>query len=106
MIIIDRALAACAADGRPVRVGMIGAGFMGRGVANQIVNSVPGLRLAAIANCHVEAARRAYLEAGVDAAREVTSVAALERALDSGHAAVCADALLLAGAGNSTCCST
>ena len=31
---------------------MIGAGFMARGIANQIVNSVPGMRLVAIANRH------------------------------------------------------
>ena len=42
MIIVDRALAAREAEGRPIRVGMVGAGFMGRGLANQIVNSRPG----------------------------------------------------------------
>jgi predicted homoserine dehydrogenase-like protein len=42
MIIVDRLLRQREADGKPVRVGMIGAGFMARGVANQIVNSVPG----------------------------------------------------------------
>ena len=29
-------------EGRPIRVGMVGAGFMGQGLTNQIVNSVPG----------------------------------------------------------------
>ena len=50
MIIVDRLLRQREADGKPVRVGMVGAGFMARGVANQIVNSVPGMRLVAIAN--------------------------------------------------------
>ena len=50
MIIVDNALKARAASGKPIQVGMIGAGFMGRGIANQMVNSVPGMRLAAIAN--------------------------------------------------------
>ena len=39
MIIVDRALQARAAAGNPIKVGMIGAGFMGRGIANQIINS-------------------------------------------------------------------
>ncbi len=42
MIIVDNALQAREAQGKPIRVGMIGAGFMGRGLANQIVNSRPG----------------------------------------------------------------
>ena len=33
------------AEGRPIRVGCIGAGFMGQGLTNQIVNSVPGMRM-------------------------------------------------------------
>ncbi len=45
MIIVDTALQAREAEGKPIRVGMIGAGFMAHGLANQIVNSVPGMRL-------------------------------------------------------------
>ena len=100
MIIVDRALEARAAAGRPIRVGMIGAGFMGRGVANQIVNSVPGMELVAVSNRGVAAARRAYAEAGVAEVVEVTSVAALEDAIGRGRPAVTADALLLCAAGN------
>ena len=43
MFIVDRALEKRASERRPVRVAMVGAGFMARGVANQIVNSVPGM---------------------------------------------------------------
>ena len=50
MIIVDRALQARAEAGNPVRVGMIGAGFMGRGIANQIINSVPGMELVGSGN--------------------------------------------------------
>jgi predicted homoserine dehydrogenase-like protein len=60
MVIIDNALRAREAEGRPIRVGMIGAGFMGRGLANQIVNSSIGMRLVAIYNRHVEGAFSAY----------------------------------------------
>ena len=41
MIIVDRLLAQRAEQHRPIQVGMVGAGFMARGIANQIVNSVP-----------------------------------------------------------------
>ena len=50
MIIVDTALKKRAAEGRPVKVALVGAGFMARGVANQIVNSVPGMKLVAISN--------------------------------------------------------
>ena len=49
MILVDTALAAREADDRPLRVGFVGAGFMGHGLANQITNSTPGMRVAAIA---------------------------------------------------------
>ena len=39
MIIVDQALERREAEGRPIRVALVGAGFMGRGVANQIINS-------------------------------------------------------------------
>ena len=48
MILIDRALQRREREGRPIRVGMIGAGFMARGLANQIINTTPGMRMAAI----------------------------------------------------------
>ena len=65
MIIVDRALERREAEGRPIRVALVGAGFMGRGVANQIINSTTGMRLVAIANRTLAQAERAYREAGV-----------------------------------------
>jgi predicted homoserine dehydrogenase-like protein len=35
VIIVDNALEAREREGRPIRIGMIGAGFMGQGLANQ-----------------------------------------------------------------------
>ena len=103
MIIVDRALQAREAAGQPIRVGMIGAGFMGRGVANQIINSVPGMRLAAVANRTLGNARRAYTEAGVESVREVSTQDALEDALRAGQPAITEDALLLCRAANLDC---
>jgi predicted homoserine dehydrogenase-like protein len=99
MIIVDRALRARAEEGRPIRVAMIGAGFMGRPIANQIIHSVPGMELVAISNRHLDAARRCYLDAGVEAVEVVHTVAALENAVRRGRAAITEDAMLLCRAG-------
>ncbi len=95
MIIVDRALQARAEALNPIKVGMIGAGFMGRGIANQITNSVPGMKLVAIANRNVDAAGRAYLEAGVENYKVVSSVGELENAIANDGYAVTDDAMLL-----------
>jgi predicted homoserine dehydrogenase-like protein len=95
MIIIDNALKARAAVGNPIKVGMIGAGFMGRGIANQIINSVPGMELVAIFNRSVDGAKRAYVEAGIEDIQVVSSVSELEDAIASGKYAVTEDAKVL-----------
>ncbi len=95
MIVVDKALQECLATGNPVRVGMIGAGFMGRGIANQIINSVPGMELVAIANRHLEGAKRAYEEAGIEEVQKVETTTALEEAISQGTYAITEDAKLL-----------
>jgi predicted homoserine dehydrogenase-like protein len=95
MFIVDTALKARHEAGNPVRVGMIGAGFMGRGVANQMLNSVPGMELVAISNRNVDTAKRAYQEAGVENAKVVSTVTDLENSIASGGYAVTDDPMLL-----------
>ncbi|MBW4445684.1 MAG: Gfo/Idh/MocA family oxidoreductase [Spirirestis rafaelensis WJT71-NPBG6] len=95
MIIVDRALQARAEAGKPVKVAMIGAGFMGRGIANQIANSVPGMELVAIFNRQIDAAKRAYSEAGIENVQVVSTVTQLEDAIARGEYAVTEDAMLL-----------
>lgn len=97
MVIVDNALKARAEQGNPVRVGMIGAGAMGQGIANQIINSVPGMELVAISNRTVERAVTAYAEAG-RTCLEVSSQTELEAAIVKGQPAVTGDAMLLARA--------
>lgn len=87
MIIVDTALRKCEEQNNPVKVAMIGAGFMGRGVALQIVNSVPGMRLVAIANRNIEKAERAYSEAGAESVR-VNSKTELEHNISKGKYSV------------------
>ena len=47
---IDTVLQEREFNGRPIRVGMIGAGATGRAIALQLATPVPGMRLSAIAN--------------------------------------------------------
>ncbi|MEO0430685.1 MAG: Gfo/Idh/MocA family oxidoreductase [Cyanobacteria bacterium J06656_5] len=100
MIIVDTALKARAEAGNPVRIGMIGAGFMGRGIANQIIHSVPGMELVAVFSRRLDGAKRAYQEAGVDHIQTVSTVAELEDAITNGTPAVTEDASLLCKAEN------
>lgn len=99
MIIVDKALEARQRDGAPIRVGMVGAGFMGRGIALQILNHVPGMELVAISNRSVKGAIRAYAEADRNEVKPVDTLAQLERALSAGRAAVTEDAMLLCQTG-------
>lgn len=103
MIIVDTALAKRAAEGRPIRVGMFGAGFMARGIANQIANSVPGMSLVAIANRGPETARRAFEEAGRGPAETVSTVGALQDCIHRGQPAVTQDPFLLCDAEGIDC---
>ncbi len=98
MILIDNALKKRQASGNPIRVGLVGAGFMGRGVALQICRYVPGMVLAAVANRTVAQARRAYAEAGELDVRQVETLDALEDCIRRGQPAITDDALLLSRA--------
>lgn len=99
MLILDTALAKRAAENRPIRVGLVGAGFMGRGLVNQIVNSTPGMDVAAIANRTVATAVRAYTEAGLEPV-EVSTTAQVEAMIAKGAPAVLGDASALLAAEN------
>jgi predicted homoserine dehydrogenase-like protein len=95
VILIDRILEDRQREGRPVRVAMVGAGFMARGIALQIIGSVPGMELVAIANRHVAAAERAYREAGISEVKQVDGVRRLEQAIAGRQAAVTDDPFIL-----------
>lgn len=88
MIILDTELKKREAQDNPVRVAMIGAGFMGRGIALQMCNFVQGMRLVAIANRHLEGARRAYQEAGAENFKPAETVRQLEDLIASGTPAI------------------
>jgi predicted homoserine dehydrogenase-like protein len=98
MILVDSALRARAADGAPpIRIGMVGAGFMAAGVLLQ-VNTVhrDTMRIVAVANRTPERAVAAYADAGQPDAALCDSPAALARAIEAGRAAVTQDPMLVA----------
>ena len=100
MIIVDTALEKREREGKPIRVGLIGAGYMGRGIALQFLTPLVGMKLVAIANRTLPDAERAYLQAGIDSVRIVGTVAQLESAIDGGQFAITENAVLLCEAGN------
>jgi predicted homoserine dehydrogenase-like protein len=95
MIIVDTALAKREAEGRPVRVGLVGAGFIGRGAALQIEQYAEGMRVVALANRTLEKAEDALRAAGRPDFRRVETVGELEDSIALGGYAVTEDAQLL-----------
>ena len=74
---------------------MIGAGFMGRGIALQMCTPLPGMRLVAIANRHIEGAQRAWMEAGHSDCIAVSNQKEMDAAVASGRPAMTTDPLLV-----------
>lgn len=98
MIIVDTALKKREAEGRPVRVAMIGAGFMGSGVAMQITQSTPGMELVAIAARKPQRAIEAYEEAGRTDVVTCDTRSQIEAAIAQGKPVVTEDHVAMAGA--------
>jgi predicted homoserine dehydrogenase-like protein len=93
-MVIDRLLQQRQAEGRPIRVGLYGAGFMAKGLVNQIVHSVPGMVLSVICNRNVDKAIAAFALAGVHV-QVAGDAGTLARLLGAGAAAVTDDPSLL-----------
>jgi predicted homoserine dehydrogenase-like protein len=97
VIIVDTAIARHVAEGKPpIRVGMIGAGFMASGVMLQIGGPYrDSIRLAAVAARTPAKAVAACQAAGLEPAL-VDGAQALARAVESGRPAITEDAMLVA----------
>ena len=94
MIIVDTALEQREREGRPIRIALVGAGYMGRGIAFQMLRT-RGMRLVAIANRTLSEAVRAFQEAGASAAHPIDSGSALDEAIEAGRPAVTDNAAAL-----------
>ncbi len=95
MLIIDTLLQQREDANNPVKVGIIGTGFMGSAVVLQISKYKPGMKVVATANRHIEKAREAYRKAGIEIFEEPTTTAALEDNISGGKYSVVADPLLI-----------
>ena len=100
MVIVDTALAQREAEGRPVRVALVGAGVTGRMIALQLLTPIPGIRLAAIANRTVDKAAQSFRNGGVHNVTVAESVAAVEDLVALGQPAVVDDPRLVCEAAN------
>nr|WKN36407.1 NAD(P)-dependent oxidoreductase [Tunicatimonas sp. TK19036] len=95
MIILDKALQFRENVGNPIRVGVIGAGYMAIGLVNQIERYTPGMKVVGISNRTTEKAFRCYQQAGVIDAVMVNNASQLDDAIAKGQPAVCSDASVL-----------
>jgi len=99
MIIVDTELRRREEAGRPIRVGLVGAGSIARANAIQIVNSTPGMVLSAISNRTVERAIGIWRDLGAEDVAEAADLETLERHIGNGAAVVTDDHALLAQSG-------
>ena len=95
MIIVDTALEKLEKTGKPIRVGMVGAGFMASGAALEIIRYKTGMRLVAIANRNTDKATKAFEQAGISELVTVADSAALSESISLEKSAVTSDYSLL-----------
>src|SRR3954467_13037341 len=95
MILVDNALKAREQSGKPIRVGMVGAGFMGQGLTNQITHSVPGMRMAAVYNRRPERARHVFDYSGLSGIVMAGTQFELDRAIRAGAPVVAEDPYMI-----------
>ena len=96
MIIVDNALKAREAEGRPIRVALLGAGFMSLGLANHIVNTMQGMRLVGVYNRRVQRAADLCEYAGIKNVAAPQNQKEADLAMREGKTVITDDAFVLA----------
>ena len=96
MVIVDKALEACAEQGKPIKVAILGGGFMAQGLTNQIVNSVPGMTMVAIYSRKPQKALHVLNYSGLENPIEAVTQSQLDDAIRAGKPAFTQDVMLLA----------
>jgi len=96
MILVDNALQAREMEGRPIRIALIGAGFMSQGLANHIVHTKPGIRLVGVFNRQSQRAFDLCQYVGINDAVAPRTQQEMDLAICDGKVAVTDDAFLLA----------
>jgi predicted homoserine dehydrogenase-like protein len=95
MLLVDNALRVREEQRNPIRVAIVGAGFMSQGLVNQIARSVLGMRVAGVSNRKPDRALQVLHYAGFEDARLVDTQASLDGELANGRPVATEDALLL-----------
>ena len=96
-MIVDTALRELETAGRPLRVGIVGAGASGRAIALHLGTPVPGIRLVAIGNRTLEYGERAFREAGIQQWRRAETAREAETWIAGGVPALTDDPSVLTG---------
>jgi predicted homoserine dehydrogenase-like protein len=96
MIIVDKALQARAEQGNPIKVAILGGGFMAQGLTNQIVNSVPGMDMVAIYSRKPQKAMHVLNYSGLKDPIEAITQTQLDDAIRDGKPVFTQDVMLLA----------
>ena len=96
MIIVDKALEARAEQGKPIKVAILGGGFMAQGLTNQIVNSVPAMRMVAIYSRKPQKAMHVLNYSGLENPIEAITQTQLDDAIRDGKPVFTQDVMLLA----------
>ncbi len=101
MIIVDTALEQREVNKKPIRVGIIGAGYMGRGLAIQINTAFArGMRLSALYNRTKAKAELAFEQAGITNFNVVDCQSGVEQAVDNAEPCISEDPLAICQANN------
>jgi len=95
MILIDKALEKLHSEGKPIRVGLVGAGFMASGTALEIIKYRQGIVLVGIANRNLEKAEKAFVQAGINNVITVSSQEKVELSIRENQSFITRDAFLL-----------
>lgn len=95
MIIVDKKLEELEKNGTPIRVGLVGAGFAGRGFMLQMLTAVCGMRLVAVSNRTRSYAVMGFEQAEFTNYKDVSNISEVEQAIKSGKCALTDDPFLL-----------
>lgn len=96
MILVDTALRERAEKGKPVRVAIVGAGFMSQGLTNQIMHSTPGMCVVGVSNRNPKRALDVLRYAGCQDVVMAGTQRQFDEAILANRPVATDDALLLA----------
>ncbi len=88
MIIVDKALEKLEKEGKPIRVGLVGAGFAGRGFMLQLLTCVKGMRLVAVSNRTLSNIVKGFDNVKFKKYSDVKTLEQLEKTIKNGLCAI------------------